>query len=131
MKKQPPEDLTQQQILDFLNARVEEERARLLERLQRPRSVLNLQPGPCNVQLQLAPMLRWRCGHLVKAVRGYITHAAFHLLLGYGGEAAEVVLYAFDLLMFRGKDVRLWPLEERRGRLFERGQMGMSTASLT
>jgi hypothetical protein len=29
--------------------------------------------------------------------------------LGYDGEAAEVVLYAFDLLMFRGKDVRLWP----------------------
>ena len=26
---------------------------------------------------------------------------------GYGGEAAEVVLYAFALLMFRGKDVRL------------------------
>jgi DNA ligase D-like protein (predicted ligase) len=44
---------------------------------------------------------------------------AFHLLLGYRGEAAEVVLYAFDLLMFRGKDVRLWPLEERRGHLFE------------
>jgi ATP-dependent DNA ligase len=39
---------------------------------------------------------------------------AFHLLLGYGGEAAEVVLYVFDLLMFRGKDVRLWPLEEGR-----------------
>jgi hypothetical protein len=29
--------------------------------------------------------------------------------LGYDGEAAEVVLYAFDLLMFPGKDVRLWP----------------------
>jgi hypothetical protein len=42
----------------------------------------------------------------------------FHLLLGYGGEAAEIVLYAFDLLMIRGKDVRLWPLEERRGHLF-------------
>jgi len=41
------------------------------------------------------------------------------LLLGYGGEAAEIVLYAFDLLMFRGKDVRRWPLEERRGHLFE------------
>ena len=39
---------------------------------------------------------------------------AFHLLLGYGGEAAEIVVYAFDLLMFQGKDLRLWPLEERR-----------------
>ena len=44
---------------------------------------------------------------------------ALHLLLGYGGEAAEIVLYAFDLLMFRGRDVRLWPLEERRGHLSE------------
>jgi hypothetical protein len=35
--------------------------------------------------------------------------------LGYDGEAAEVVLYAFDLLMFRGKDVRLWP-SSRGGR---------------
>ena len=76
-------------------------------------------------------MLRWRCDHLVKAVRGYITHAAFDLLLGYGSEAAEVVLYAFDLLMFRGKDMRLWPFEARRSRLFERKQMGKSAASLT
>jgi len=63
-------------------------------------------------------------------VRDYITHAAFDLLLGYGGEAAEVVLYAFDLLMFRGKDIRLWPFEARRSGLFERGQMGKSMASL-
>ena len=69
-------------------------------------------------------MLRWRCGHLVKAVRGYITHAASDLLLGYGGEAAEVVLDAFDLLMIWGKDMRLWPFEARRSRLFERRQMG-------
>jgi bifunctional non-homologous end joining protein LigD len=27
------------------------------------------------------------------------------------------VLYAFDLLMLQGKDVRLWPLEERREQL--------------
>jgi DNA ligase D-like protein (predicted ligase) len=41
----------------------------------------------------------------------------FNLLLGFGGKAAEIVLYAFDLLMFRNKDVRSWPLEERRGSL--------------
>jgi ATP-dependent DNA ligase len=29
------------------------------------------------------------------------------------------VLYAFDLLIWRGKDVRLWPLEERRQQLRE------------
>ena len=39
-------------------------------------------------------------------------------------------LYAFDLLMFRGKDIRLWPFEARRSGLFERGQMGKSMASL-
>jgi len=33
--------------------------------------------------------------------------------LGYDGEAAEVGLYAFDLLMFRGKDVRYGPREGR------------------
>lgn len=43
---------------------------------------------------------------------------AFNLLQGFG-EPAEIVLYAFDLLMLRGKDVRCWPLEERRGHLLE------------
>jgi bifunctional non-homologous end joining protein LigD len=28
-------------------------------------------------------------------------------------------MYAFDLLMWRGKDVRSWPLEERRQQLRE------------
>ncbi len=40
---------------------------------------------------------------------------SFNLLQSFGGEAAVIVLYAFDLLMLRGKDVRLWPLEERAG----------------
>lgn len=44
---------------------------------------------------------------------------AFNLLQGFGGKAAEIVLYTFDLLMLRGKDVRAWPLEERRERLRE------------
>ena len=42
---------------------------------------------------------------------------SFNLLLGFGGEAAGIVLYAFDLLMLRGDDVRPWPLEERRQQL--------------
>jgi len=42
---------------------------------------------------------------------------AFNLLQRFGGQAAEVVLYSCDLLMLRGKDVRFWPFEERRGRL--------------
>jgi len=44
---------------------------------------------------------------------------SFNLLQNFGGEAQVIVLYAFDLLMLRGKDVRLWPLEERRRHLHE------------
>jgi DNA ligase D-like protein (predicted ligase) len=52
---------------------------------------------------------------------------SFSLLQGFGDEAAEIVLYTFDLLMLRGKDVRSWPLEERRGRLREIAQQVTST----
>jgi len=44
---------------------------------------------------------------------------SFNLLQGFGGEASAIVLYAFDLLMWRGKDLRLWPLEDRREQLRE------------
>jgi len=54
-----------------------------------------LSPGCYEVELQLVPIVCWKCHQALAAV-------------------AEVVLYAFDLLMFRGKDVRLWPLEEGR-----------------
>ena len=37
---------------------------------------------------------------------------SFNLLQGVGS-AQAIVLYAFDLLMLRGKDVRGWPLEDR------------------
>jgi hypothetical protein len=40
---------------------------------------------------------------------------SFNLLQGFGGEASAIVLYAFDLLMWQGKDVRLWPLEGAPG----------------
>jgi bifunctional non-homologous end joining protein LigD len=36
---------------------------------------------------------------------------SFNLLQGFGSGAPLIVLYALDLLMLRGKDVRLWPLE--------------------
>ena len=44
---------------------------------------------------------------------------SFNLLQGFGGEASAIVLYAFDLLMLRGNDVRQWPLEDRRDQLRE------------
>jgi ATP-dependent DNA ligase len=41
---------------------------------------------------------------------------SFHLLHGLWGGASAIVLYAFDLLMLRGKDVRLWPLSRTASR---------------
>jgi ATP-dependent DNA ligase len=52
---------------------------------------------------------------------------SFNLLQGFGDEAAEIVLYTFDLLMLRGKDVRYCPLEEQRGRLREIARQFPST----
>jgi bifunctional non-homologous end joining protein LigD len=43
---------------------------------------------------------------------------SFNLLQGLG-DAQAIVLYAFDLLMLRGNDVRKWPLEDRREQLRE------------
>ena len=43
---------------------------------------------------------------------------SFNLLQGLGS-AQAIVFYAFDLLMLRGNDVRLLPLEDRRERLRE------------
>jgi len=43
---------------------------------------------------------------------------SFNLLQGFGN-AQVIVFYAFDLLMLQGKDVRLWPLEDRRDQLRE------------
>ena len=42
---------------------------------------------------------------------------SFNLLQGFGAGPATIVMYAFDLLMWQGKDVRLWALEERRQQL--------------
>jgi hypothetical protein len=41
---------------------------------------------------------------------------SFNLLQGFGS-ASAIVLYAFDLLMLRGKDVRGWRLDDRREEL--------------
>jgi bifunctional non-homologous end joining protein LigD len=41
---------------------------------------------------------------------------SLNLLQGFGN-AQAIVLYAFDLLMLRGKDVRLWPLDDRLNEL--------------
>jgi bifunctional non-homologous end joining protein LigD len=42
---------------------------------------------------------------------------SFALLQGSGTDATPVVFYVFDLLILRGKDLRLSPLKERRKRL--------------
>ena len=43
---------------------------------------------------------------------------SFDLLQGMG-DAQAIIFYAFDLLMLRGKDVRTWPLDDRREQLRE------------
>ena len=43
---------------------------------------------------------------------------SFNLLQGFGN-AQVIVMYTFDLIMLRGKDVRLWPLDDRREQLRE------------
>jgi ATP-dependent DNA ligase len=43
---------------------------------------------------------------------------SFNLLQGLGS-AQAIILYAFDLLMLQGKDVRLWPFDDRREQLRE------------
>jgi DNA ligase D-like protein (predicted ligase) len=43
---------------------------------------------------------------------------SFNLLQGLG-QAQAIVLYAFDVLMLRGKDVRLWLLDDRREQLHD------------
>ena len=42
---------------------------------------------------------------------------SFNLLQRLRQRSASIVMYAFDLLMLRGNDVRLWPLETRREQL--------------
>jgi ATP-dependent DNA ligase len=42
---------------------------------------------------------------------------SFNLLHGLGIGPAVIVMCAFDLLMWQGKDVRCWPLEKRRRQL--------------
>jgi bifunctional non-homologous end joining protein LigD len=41
---------------------------------------------------------------------------SFNLLQGFG-RASAIVLYAFDLLMLSGRDVRRWRLDDRREEL--------------
>jgi hypothetical protein len=44
---------------------------------------------------------------------------SFDPLQGLGNRVPPIVLYGFDLLMLRGRDVRLRPLDERRDELRE------------
>jgi hypothetical protein len=53
---------------------------------------------------------------------------SFNLLQGFGN-AQVLVFYAFDLLMLQGKDVRLWPLEDRRDLGNGNGQNALTPVS--
>jgi bifunctional non-homologous end joining protein LigD len=58
----------------------------------------------------MTPLLTVRSSRLTRTAG----RPSFDLLQGFGRGETLVVLYAFDLLMLCGRDVRFWPLEERR-----------------
>ena len=109
IKKHLLDDPIQQQIIMGLDARVEEERAKLLAALQQPQPTLSLQPGPCEVRLQIAPIFCWRCHALVKAVRGYITHQAFVPL----AQVSDTRTLAAFIVEMRQRDPKLSPVSHR------------------
>ena len=109
IKKYPLDDPMQQQTIKELDALVEEERAKLIAALQQPRPSLNLQPGPCDVRLQIAPIFCWRCHALVKAVRRYITHRTFVAL----AEVSDTRTLAAFIVELRKRDPKLSPVSHR------------------
>jgi bifunctional non-homologous end joining protein LigD len=58
----------------------------------------------------MTPLLTVRSSRLTRTAG----RPSFDLLQGFGRGETLVVLYAFDLLMLCGRDVRFWPLQERR-----------------
>ena len=106
----PLDDPEQQQILREMEARVEEERATLMAVLERPpRPALDLEPGPCEVRLQVAPMVCWKCKHLIKAVRGYVAHRAFVPL----AQILDTRAVAAFVVELRKQDPKLSPVSHR------------------
>jgi hypothetical protein len=94
----PPTDA---EILEFFKARADH-----------PLPEINteaLEPGPYEVRLQLAPMLCWRCGQLVKAVRGYVTHRAFVAL----SEVSDTRTLAAFVINLRTSDPKVSPVSHR------------------
>ena len=106
----PLDDPEQQQILWELQARADQERAKFLAALERPpRPPLDLQPGPGSVRLQAAPMVCWKYKHLIKALRGYLTHQAFVPL----AQVSDTRTVAALVVELRRRDPKLSPVSHR------------------
>jgi hypothetical protein len=75
MRKELPPNPSQDEILESLQARVEEIRATLPVGPPPPR-ILTIEAGvPYPIRVQLTPTRCWKCGQRIKAARGYIfTH---------------------------------------------------------
>ena len=73
MRKELPPNPTQEEILESLQARVEEIRATLpVVGPPQPR-ILTIEAGiPYPVRVQLTPTRCWKCGQRMKAARGYV-----------------------------------------------------------
>jgi hypothetical protein len=90
---------TDQEIIEMLLARDD----------HRVRPADQLEPGPCDARLQTAPLVCWRCGNLIKAVRGYITHRAF-VSLAHVSDTRTVVAVVMEL---RQRDPKISPVSHR------------------
>ncbi len=75
MRKELPPNPSQEETLEFLQARVEEARAALPPDPPQPR-MLTIEAGiPYPVRVQLTPTRCWKCARRIKAARGYVfTH---------------------------------------------------------
>lgn len=96
MKKPLSYPPTDAEILEYLKARAEI-------------AAETLEPGPYDVRLQLAPMLCWRRGQLVKAVRGYLTHRAFVSL----AEVSDTRALSAFVIELRKRDPTVSPVSHR------------------
>src|SRR5712692_6555920 len=107
MKKPLSDPPTDAEILEFLKARADNPLTEI-----DPEA---LEPGPYEVRLQLAPMLCWRCGQLVKAVRGYLTHRAF-VSLAEVSDTRTLTAFVIELRKRDPKFPRQPPLQQNGSR---------------
>jgi len=92
-------ELTDQEIIEMLVARDD----------NRGQPADQLESGPLKVRLQIAPLVCWRCGNLIKVVRGYLTHRAF-VALAQVSDTRTVAAFVAELCQ---RDPKISPVSHR------------------